>query len=1221
MQRTTSMTRRPSSRVMVTRVARFVVLLFAMNTALVGTLSNTMAIHADPVALPHLAPRPQRPVSSQRTQSITYTLAERWSVDPNPARPIDALCNSDGWEFASFKGMEFDRHNQLRVAVDCRYAFTGSVLGQVATIFPMSNTIETRHLGVRRQGQLYFIDGYSARRDSLLHLGLWLDARWIGENRLGSESDHQEWDAFGDPRALSYGPNDAAYAYGPEGVAVYGPGRLRQRRWPPITADGDWLQPGDIVIDTEGRVYLTDGGRPHGIHRFLGDGSPDPSWQPDGGLPNVRAISGYADDDVLYAFEHDGTTPRVRVYRRDGSVAATRPASDLLLPTGEAWLTVRPDGRYAIAGSTSAHYDMIFLHAPDGTLERTLVFRFRRPSPDSSFSTTSRIASSDPSRVAVLDIGRYEVFVYGPGGVEQARWSAPVGSSDIALDHRDDVFLRSEIPGSGMSRVQRRSLDGQVVWESRLPSRSTEGLDVSEHYVFAARTFGGEVHVLQAETGEPAGTLRLASEDDPFLPYDLTVLGSDGLAALDHDREHLHVWDLGRSTLYPRVSVSADPTTNAMAHLSIDGTGSGLLAALVGVYEGSARATRWRSELNATHIQVLSQDARRLWEADLANMGLDGVHPNDIAAGNDGTVFTLLRDPVSRTLLVARLDPEGSASGEPLVPTPTPPSPPTADDGGLCVVEGDKTAHPSEIWLGESVTVTLTLRRRCPMPAPKPADIVLVVDTTGSMTGIPAQQAGAAVKAFVEGLDLAQHRVGVVTFGTRATVALPLTNDPETLANLPDDWGAEGATNVHAGATTAFAHLQAARPGADRVAIILTDGRYNQGASPLAPCVVAQRDGVIIHTVGLGALDVRLLIGMAGSIDRFHDAPGPERLPELYRRIADGLNAPLGGGTLVDRVYPDVVLRDRTIVPPPFGLPGADILWSWPTLDESTIRLTYQVRPKRTGWVPTNTFAYLDYADVDGTTRRYVYPEPTVLVKAPVTPSATPTARPPTPTLRPPSPTPVTPVAIYLPILLREAPCKPGRLPVDVVLLMDASTSMLEHTSQGRRKVDAAVDAARVFLDLLRLESGDRAAVVAFNHDARMSQSLTANRSLLADALDGIVIDRQTCLVCALDASLAAFPPAAEREGRLSAMILLTDGRSNPRPASEAVDSATVAKAADIVLFTVGLGAELDFDALRDIASKPDYFIQAPDGEDLEAIYRDIAVELPCPADRYWGRR
>ena len=87
-------------------------------------------------------------------------------------------------------------------------------------------------------------------------------------------------------------------------------------------------------------------------------------------------------------------------------------------------------------------------------------------------------------------------------------------------------------------------------------------------------------------------------------------------------------------------------------------------------------------------------------------------------------------------------------------------------------------------------------------------------------------------------------------------------------------------------------------------------------------------------------------------------------------------------------------------------------------------------------------------------------------------------------------------------------------------------------------------------------------------------------------------------------------------------MTLPTDDLANPDPASTGVERAKEAKADDITIFTIVLGQEHQLNVVELAqTSRPDYFHRAPDGEDLVAIYRTIAVEIPCPAERYWGRR
>ena len=251
-------------------------------------------------------------------------------------------------------------------------------------------------------------------------------------------------------------------------------------------------------------------------------------------------------------------------------------------------------------------------------------------------------------------------------------------------------------------------------------------------------------------------------------------------------------------------------------------------------------------------------------------------------------------------------------------------------------------------------------------------------------------------------------------------------------------------------------------------------------------------------------------------------------------------------------------------------------------------------------------------------------PSPTASAPATETPSATaPPTRTPTPTSTQTvaaSPTAAPPAPIFLPILLRES-CTPDQQRADVVLVVDASTSMLETTAAGRSKLAAAIAAAGTFLDQLRLDAGDQAAIVSFNADADLRTELTADRPTLDTALASITPASQTCLVCGVDVAATELASDRRRADNTPVLILLTDGLSNPRPASEAVQRAAEAKAAGVVIHTIGLGDTLDFGALEAMASEPDDFHRAPDAEDLAAIYAQIAVEIPCPPSRYWGRR
>ncbi len=190
-----------------------------------------------------------------------------------------------------------------------------------------------------------------------------------------------------------------------------------------------------------------------------------------------------------------------------------------------------------------------------------------------------------------------------------------------------------------------------------------------------------------------------------------------------------------------------------------------------------------------------------------------------------------------------------------------------------------------------------------------------------------------------------------------------------------------------------------------------------------------------------------------------------------------------------------------------------------------------------------------------------------------------------------------------------------------MVLVIDASSSMTERTPAGRMKIDAAIAAARAFLDALRLDRGDQAAIVAFNAGATLLAPLTGDRAPLEAALAGIRTAQQTCIVCAVETAAAELSSQRHVPTHTATLILLTDGRSNPRPVGEAVARTTEAKARGVVVFTIGLGTEIDDDALAAMASRPGYFYREADADGLADIYKKIAVDIPCPAEAFWSGR
>jgi len=314
------------------------------------------------------------------------------------------------------------------------------------------------------------------------------------------------------------------------------------------------------------------------------------------------------------------------------------------------------------------------------------------------------------------------------------------------------------------------------------------------------------------------------------------------------------------------------------------------------------------------------------------------------------------------------------------------PSPP-------CRVEGNKTASPNVTQPGGEVTVMLSLTGldgAC-LPQRQPADVMLVLDRSGSMSGQKIADAKAAAKGFLDRMDLSMDQVGLVSFSDAATLNQVLTQMAGPVRTAIDGLVASGATNITDAITQAQAELTSARhrTGNQPVIVLLSDGQPTAGGDPRPAATAAKNAGTRIFTIGLGAdVDPNLLRDLASSPSDYFFAPTSSQLDAIYQQIAGAIaGSPATNITIVDRLSPYV-----TLVPNSFtGLPvpdvspdGKTLTWRIPRLGLETRLWSYRVKMTNTaGTWPTNDSATATYTDSRGQPASLTFPIPYVTVLPP----------------------------------------------------------------------------------------------------------------------------------------------------------------------------------------------------------------------------------------------
>lgn len=168
-------------------------------------------------------------------------------------------------------------------------------------------------------------------------------------------------------------------------------------------------------------------------------------------------------------------------------------------------------------------------------------------------------------------------------------------------------------------------------------------------------------------------------------------------------------------------------------------------------------------------------------------------------------------------------------------------------------------------------------------------EVLLVLDTSGSMRGLPLVAAKDATAKFLNVLP-AEVRVGVVGFGAKPELLAPPTTDRFSLALALDGLQAEGDTALYD--AVAFAVDQFSDQAEDKAIVLLSDGGDTASLLDLETAVQSAAFGGRISVVSLvtdttnNEALTRIAEAGGGTVSAVSD---PNALGELYRATASAL--------------------------------------------------------------------------------------------------------------------------------------------------------------------------------------------------------------------------------------------------------------------------------------------------------------------------------------------
>lgn len=207
------------------------------------------------------------------------------------------------------------------------------------------------------------------------------------------------------------------------------------------------------------------------------------------------------------------------------------------------------------------------------------------------------------------------------------------------------------------------------------------------------------------------------------------------------------------------------------------------------------------------------------------------------------------------------------------------------DYGGGLVMLGSQNSFGLGGYYKTPVEEVLPLVSRFEKEKEKPSlAMVLVIDKSGSMEGLPIALARQAAKAAVELLSM-RDMVGVIGFDGQPQLISELRSaaEADSICDSIDSLQAGGGTYMYPAMVSARDMLEVA-PAKIRHMIVLSDG-HTQPADHHSLAQEASDAGITVSTVALGGADKQLLASIAElGRGRYYETDDPSTVPQIFTK-------------------------------------------------------------------------------------------------------------------------------------------------------------------------------------------------------------------------------------------------------------------------------------------------------------------------------------------------